>query len=792
MTEEIELTNETIAEEVALPTAGNGGNKRYIEAQISAEPDDGDSVQLGLYAEKSYLEYAMSVVKSRALPQVEDGQKPVQRRVLFAMHELGLAHGAKPVKSARIVGEVLGKYHPHGDQSAYDALVRIAQDFSLRYPLIDGHGNFGSRDGDGAAAMRYTEARLTPIAELLLAEIDKGTTDFIPNYDGAFEEPVLLPARLPMLLLNGASGIAVGMATEIPSHNLGEVIEATIALIRNPELNVSDLMSYIPGPDLPGGGQIISARRDILSAYETGRGSLKLRARWEKEELARGQWQIVVTELPQGTSAQKVLEEIEDLTNPKVKKGKKALSQEQVQTKQLILSVLDRVRDESGKDCAVRLVFEPKSSRQSPDELMTLLLAHTSLETGLSINMVMIGRDGRPGQKSLKHILQEWIDFRFVTVTRRIKHRLGQVNDRIHILEGRLIVFLNIDEVIRIIRESDEPKAALIARFNLSDRQAEDILEIRLRQLARLEGIKLEQELSELKSEKEELEYLLATPAAMQKLIIKEIEADRKKYADPRRTLIEEAEKAVLEIAVVDEPTTIILSEKGWLRSRQGHGIDLQTLTFKDGDTLLAAIECRTVDQIALFGSDGRIYTIAAATVPGGRGDGVPVTMLVDLAVKSRITQMFTTAAADWLVIANSAGYGFTCQFENLLSRQKAGKSFLTLEPGETLLKISTFVPRETSVVACLSKAGKLHLFPYSEFKQLAGGGRGVITMALDDKDTLSAITICDGKTLKLSGAGRGGKSVEMTLDANEMAPYIGKRARKGKPINAGFKFPGF
>jgi len=599
MTEEIELTDETLAEEVVLPTAGNGGNKRYIEAQISTEADDGDSVQLGLYAEKSYLEYAMSVVKSRALPQVEDGQKPVQRRVLFAMHELGLAHGAKPVKSARIVGEVLGKYHPHGDQSAYDALVRIAQDFSLRYPLIDGHGNFGSRDGDGAAAMRYTEARLTPIAELLLAEIDKGTTDFIPNYDGAFEEPVLLPARLPMLLLNGASGIAVGMATEIPSHNLGEVAEATIALIRNPELNVSDLMSYIPGPDLPGGGQIISARRDIQSAYETGRGSLKLRARWEKEELARGQWQIVVTELPQGTSAQKVLEEIEDLTNPKVKKGKKALSQEQVQTKQLILSVLDRVRDESGKDCAVRLVFEPKSSRQSPDELMTLLLAHTSLETGLSINMVMIGRDGRPGQKSLKHILQEWIDFRFVTVTRRIEHRLGQVNDRIHILEGRLIVFLNIDEVIRIIRESDEPKAALIARFNLSDRQAEDILEIRLRQLARLEGIKLEQELSELKNEKEELEHLLATPAAMQKLIIKEIEADRKKYADPRRTLIEEAEKAVLEVAVVDEPTTIILSEKGWLRSRQGHGIDLQTLTFKDGDTLLAAIECRTVDQIA-------------------------------------------------------------------------------------------------------------------------------------------------------------------------------------------------
>lgn len=791
MTEEIDLPEEII-EETAPVIAEGGGNKRFIEAQVSSENIDDESVQLGIYAEKSYLEYAMSVVKSRALPQVEDGQKPVQRRVLFAMHELGLAHGAKPVKSARIVGEVLGKYHPHGDQSAYDALVRIAQSFSLRYPLIDGHGNFGSRDGDGAAAMRYTEARLTPIAELLLAEIDKGTTDFIPNYDGSFEEPVLLPARLPVLLLNGASGIAVGMATEIPSHNLGEVADAAMALIKNPELAVADLLGFMPGPDLPGGGQIISGARDILSAYEAGRGSLKVRARWEKEELARGQWQIVVTELPQGTSTQKVLEIIEDLTNPKVKKGKKALSQEQIQTKQLILSVLDRVRDESGRDNPVRLVFEPKSSRQSPDELMTLLLAHTPLETNLSINMVMIGRDGRPAQKSLKSILQEWIDFRFVTVTRRTQHRLGQVNDRIHILEGRLIVFLNIDEVIRIIRESDEPKAALIAHFNLSERQAEDILEIRLRQLARLEGIKLEQELAELKTEKEGLEHLLANPSAMQKLIIKEIEADRKKYADPRRTLIEEAERTVLEVAVIDEPTTIILSEKGWLRSRQGHGLDLQTLTFKDGDTLLAAIECRTVDQVTLFGSDGRVYTIAASTVPGGRGDGVPVTTLVDLVSKTRITQMLTAKPQDWLVIANNAGYGFTCQFENLLSRQRAGKSFITLDGDEALLKVSSFVPRETAIVACLAKSGKLHLFPLGEFKQLAGGGKGVITMALDDKDELSAITISDGETLKLSGTGRGGKAVELTLDANDMAPYIGKRARKGKPINSGLKFPGF
>ncbi|WP_255587902.1 DNA topoisomerase IV subunit A [Deefgea piscis] len=777
----------------ATPLKPNqGGAARFIATQVSAVPDDGESVQLGLYAEKSYLEYAMSVVKSRALPQIEDGQKPVQRRILYAMHELGLMATAKPMKSARIVGDVLGKYHPHGDQSAYDALVRIAQDFSLRYPLIDGHGNFGSRDGDGAAAYRYTEARLTPVADLLLGELDKGTTDFTPNYDGAFQEPVLLPARLPMLLLNGASGIAVGMATEMPSHNLGEVADASIALIRNPKLSTAELLTYIQGPDLPGGGQIISSHKDIASAYENGRGSLKVRARWEKEDLARGQWQMVVTELPQGTSSQKVLEEIEELTNPKVKKGKKALSQDQVQTKQLILSVLDRVRDESGKDKSVRLVFEPKSSRQSSDDLMNLLLAHTSLESSLSINIVTIGRDGRPGQKTLRDLIAEWIDFRFVTVTRRCQHRLGQVDDRIHILEGRLLVLLNIDEVIRIIRHSDEPKSALMAAFLLSERQAEDILEIRLRQLARLEGIKIEQELSALRAEKTELENLLANPAAMQKQIIKEIEADKKKYADPRRTLIEHAERAVAEVAVVDEPVTIILSEKGWLRARQGHGLDLQSLSFKDGDSQLAAIECRTIDQIALFGSDGRVYSIQASVVPGGRGDGVPVTTLVDLVAKTRITQMLAAKLGDWVVLANSSGYGFSCLFDNLLSRQKAGKAFLTLEESETLLRVSTFVPRETSLVACLSTAGKLHLFAYSEFKQLTGGGRGVITMALDPKDQLNAITICDGLTLTINYTGRGGKAQEWILNENEMAPYIGKRAKKGKPISTAFKLPGF
>lgn len=533
-----------------------------------------EALTLAHYAERAYLDYAVSVVKGRALPEVADGQKPVQRRILFAMHEMGLRADAKPVKSARVVGDVLGKYHPHGDQSAYDALVRLAQDFSLRYPLIDGQGSFGSRDGDGAAAMRYTEARLTPISRLLLEELDQGTVDFIPNYDGSMDEPRLLPARLPFVLLNGASGIAVGMATEIPSHNLREVATAAVALIRDDKLTSTDLMQYMPGPDFPGGGQIISSAADIAQIYETGRGSLKVRARWKIEDLARGQWQLVVTELPPNTSSQKVLEEIEELTNPKVRAGKKSLTPEQLQLKQTLLGLLDAVRDESGKDAPVRLVFEPKSKNIGQQEFANALLAHTSLESGAAINLVMIGTDGRPRQKGLREILREWIDYRFATVTRRTRHRLGKVEDRIHILEGRQLVLLNIDEVIRIIRESDEPKPALMQAFGLSERQAEDILEIRLRQLARLEAIKIEQELKDLREEQAELDVLLKSETMMRRRIVKEIETDAKQFGDDRRTLIQEERRAAAEVKVVDEPVTVIVSQKGWVRTRQGHGHD--------------------------------------------------------------------------------------------------------------------------------------------------------------------------------------------------------------------------
>ncbi|HEX7685189.1 MAG TPA: DNA topoisomerase IV subunit A [Trinickia sp.] len=745
-----------------------------------ATAPDGEALTLGHYAERAYLDYAVSVVKGRALPDVSDGQKPVQRRILFAMSEMGLDADAKPVKSARVVGDVLGKYHPHGDQSAYDALVRLAQDFSMRYPLIDGQGNFGSRDGDGAAAMRYTEARLTPISKLLLDEIDEGTVDFAPNYDGSFQEPKLLPARLPFLLLNGASGIAVGLATEIPSHNLREVAAAAVHLIRHPKTTHAELMDMLPGPDFPGGGQIISSAAEIAAAYETGRGSLKVRARWKIEELARGQWQLVVTELPPNTSGQKVLEEIEELTNPKIKLGKKSLTPEQLQTKQTMLALLDAVRDESGKDAPVRLVFEPKSSRIDQTEFVNSLLAHTSLESNAALNLVMIGADGRPRQKGLLEILHEWIGFRFATVTRRTRHRLMKVDDRIHILEGRMIVFLNIDEVIRIIRESDEPKSALMGAFGLSERQADDILEIRLRQLARLEKIKIEKELATLREEKTKLEELLANESAMRRQIVKEIEADAKQYGDERRTLIQQEKRATFEARVVDEPVTVVVSQRGWVRALKGHGLDVAGFTFKDGDSLYAAFQCRTPDMLIAWGSKGRVYSVPVSTLPGGRGDGVPVTSLIELEAGTHLMHYYAAGVDQPLLLASSAGYGFIARVGDMVSRVKAGKSFMTIDEGSAPLAPMPVLP-QASQVACLSSTGRLAVFGLDEMKTLTAGGRGIILMGLDEGEKLAQALAIGPAGVVLMGAGRGGKPQEEKFAGAALAPHLGKRARRGR-----------
>ena len=741
--------------------------------------DGGEALTLAAFAQRAYLDYAVSVVKGRALPDVADGLKPVQRRILYAMDQMGLAANARPVKSARVVGDVLGKFHPHGDSAAYEAMVRMAQDFSLRYPLIDGQGNFGSRDGDGAAAMRYTEARLTPIARLLLEELDEGTVDFGPNYDGSQQEPRWLPARLPFVLLNGASGIAVGMATEIPSHNIHEVVGALQLVLKDPQASLDELLAVLPGPDFPGGGQLISAAADIREIYASGRGSLKARARLRFEELARGQWQLVVDELPPGTSAQKVLEEIEELTNPKVKAGKKSLTAEQQQLKQIVLAQLDSVRDESGRDAAVRLVFEPRTSKIDRDAFVTGLLAHTSLETNVPVNLVMIGRDGRPRCKPLAEILAEWIDFRVDTVRRRSTHRLAKVEDRIHILEGRQAVLLAIDKVIAVIRASDEPKADLMREFGLSERQAEDILEIRLRQLARLEGIRIEQELAQLCKDQAALARLLGSESALRRQVGREFDEDAKKYGDARRTLIETAERAVAETKVLDEPVTVIVSEKGFARARSGHGHDAGQFTFRAGDAPYGAYECRTVDHLIAVGSNGRVYSVPVASLPSARGDGSPVTSLIDLEPGTRLVGYVAGAAAQPLLLATTAGTGFACSIGDMVSRLKAGKQFMNVDAGAAPLRPALAEPADERI-ACVSEKGRLLVFAAGEIKSLTGGGRGVILMGLDAGEKLVAATPCGEAGVIVEGQGRGGKAVRIQLRGRELQAHAGHRARKG------------
>ena len=764
-------------------------------------PSKDEELGLGAYARQAYLEYALSVVKGRALPDICDGQKPVQRRILYSMSRMGLgfggangAVGARPVKSARVVGDVLGRFHPHGDQAAYDALVRMAQDFSQRYPLIDGQGNFGSRDGDGAAAMRYTEARLSRITSLLLDELDEGTIDFQANYDGSTQEPQQLPARLPFAILNGASGIAVGLATEIPSHNLSEVAEACIALIKNPKLSDLELAAIVPGPDYPGGGQIISSAQEIADAYRTGRGSLKVRARWVIEDLARGQWQIVVNTLPPGVSSQKVLEEIEELTNPKVKAGKKTLTPEQTALKASVLSVLDGVRDESSKDAAVRLVFEPKTRAIEQQELIQVLLAHTSLESSSSINLTAIGIDGKPVQKSLRQMFNEWIEFRQITVQRRSNFRLQKVLDRIHILEGRQLVLLNIDEVIAIIRQSDEPKQALIDRFRLSDRQAEDILEIRLRQLARLEAIKIEQELKSLGEERKKLEEILSSPAVQRRLMMKEIEADAKIFGDERRTLIQADKRSNVEVKVVDEPVTVVISDKGWVRARSGHGHDRAGFTFKAGDSLYDTFECRTVDTVLCFGSNGRVYSVPVTQLPGARGDGQPLTTLVELESATQLVHYVVGPLTAMYLLSNSGGYGFMATIESMVSRNRSGKSFLSLNDQERVLRPSLVDAASQNntlavakSVACVSMGGRILSFDISEMKIMEKGGRGLMLMDLDKKDALAGAAAYV-RSILIKGTGRGDKEREETLEIRSLNNAKATRAKKGKTTELGFK----
>jgi topoisomerase-4 subunit A len=742
----------------------------------------GDALPIGRYASLQYLQYAIATVKDRALPRVGDGQKPVQARILYAMWEMGGRAGTPRKKSARVVGDVLGKFHPHGDQSVYDALVRLAQDFTLRYPLIDGEGNFGSRDGDDPAAMRYTEARLTRFSEVLLSELDQGTVDFVPNYDGSTREPAVLPARLPVLLLNGASGIAVGMATEIPSHNLVEVGQAAIAMIRNPSLDTAGLMQHIHGPDFPGGAQIITPREEMRAAYESGRGSVRVRARWSIERLARGQWQMVVTELPPGASARKVLEEIDALTNPQPKPGKKSLTPEQQREKQLMLSMLDKARDESDRAHPVRLVLEPKTSRVDEQEFVNLMLAKTSMESNVPINLVMVGLDGRPCGKSLRDMVAEWLEFRFRTVTRRSRFRLDQVLDRIHVLEGRLIVLLNVDEVIKVIRNADDPKPELMAAFGLSDRQAEDILEMRLRQLAKLEHIRIEKELGELRREQKDLDKVLGSRKELEKLVVKEIEADVKTFGDARRTVIEASEKAVAAAPVIDEPVTVIFSRNGWVRARQGWEVDPAALSFKEGDALGALVRCRTVDPVVFLDSKGRAYSVPAAELPPGRGDGAPASSLVEVQDGAKILYCVAGKPDTRVFVASTGGYGFHTRIADMVSTRRAGREFMSLDGDEVPVPPVAFEETPATYVAALADNGKLLLVGLGEMKYQPKG-RGLLLMGLDAGERLVAVAVTDQAVLRVQGVARGGKDKEIELKGRELGHYAGSRALKGRVL---------
>lgn len=789
MKEELQEVADEVEEAELVPAPAQPRGSDIVEEALKHADTDCDELTLAYFASRAYLEYAISVVKGRALPDVCDGMKPVQRRILYAMKRLGLNPDVKTVKSARVVGEVLGKYHPHGDSAAYDAMVRLAQDFTMRYPLVQGQGNFGSADGDGAAAMRYTEVRLSKYADLLLGELDKGTVKFIPNYDGTHKEPVLLPARLPVLLLNGSSGIAVGMATEIPSHNLTEVGEAAIEVIRNPEITTDELLEIVKGPDFPGGAQVISSASDIKNVYRSGYGNLQVRATYHFEELSRGQWQLVFDSVPYKVSVMKVMSELEALTNPKAPQGKKSLTAKQQQDKQLIMNVMSGMRDESSAEAPVRLVIDPKSKSIDREELVSTILSKTSLETSCKFNLVVIGIDGKPRQKGLKDILSEWVSFRLRTVRARSQTSLNEAEARIHTLEGRLIVLVDIEEVIRIIRGADDPKKELITHFGLSDTQAEDILEIKLRQLASLDEVKLRKELEKLRNEAERLRGLLTDEKKLRREVTKEIRQDIDTYGDERRTLIEEAKGASIAKQVIDEPVTVIVSEKGFLRSRQGHGFDARAMNFKLGDKYRCSMECRSVDNLYILSNTGRIYSIPVSSLPSARGEGTHVSAFVQFQDGDVPFDYICGAPDTVLLFTSDVAMGFFCKMSDLAVRQRGGKSFFILDGAKPLpVQVSTPL---TGWIAALSSSGRLVVFTTDELRALSSGGKGTTIMALQDDEKLVAAVPISPNGVVVVGKGRGGKIQELLVGPRSIEDYRTRRGRKGRFVEAKWEFLG-
>ena len=728
-----------------------------------------EQIPLHEYAERAYLDYSMYVVLDRALPFLGDGLKPVQRRIIYAMSELGLASTAKPKKSARTIGDVIGKFHPHGDSACYAALVLMAQPFSYRYPLIEGQGNFGSPDDPSSfAAMRYTESKLTPIAEVLLGELGQGTVDWNPNFDGTLEEPSWLPARLPHLLLNGTTGIAVGMATDVPPHNLNEVVSACIRLLDDPQATVRDLCEHLRGPDYPTGAEIITPAAELVTMYETGGGSVRSRATFTRE----GQ-NVVVTALPYQVSPSKVMEQI--ATQMRAKK----------------LPWLEDLRDESDHENPVRLVLVPRSNRIDYDGLMGHLFATTDMEKSFRVNLNVIGVDGRPQVRNLKSMLAEWLEFRQDTVRRRMRHRLDKIERRLHLLEGLLVAFLNLDEVIRIIRTEDEPRAALIARFGLSEDQADYILETKLKQLARLEEMKIRGEQDELSKERDKLASILASNAKLRKAVKDELLADAKKFGDARRSALVErqAAQAISETELVpSEPVTVVLSAKGWVRSAKGHDVDPLALGYREGDRLLHAVRGRSTQQAAFIDNTGRSYSAFAHTLPSARGNGEPLTGRFTLPAGARVTGAAIGDNDARFLVASTHGYGFVTRFENFTGRNKAGKQLLNPSDGADALPPSPMTDAGSDWIVAVTSAGHLLAFPAAELPELdKGKGNKLIQvppakLKSGEERVVAVASVRQGGELTVFS----GKQ-KLVLSWRDLQAYEGTRATRGHLLPRGY-----
>jgi topoisomerase-4 subunit A len=735
-----------------------------------SEGTDFETLPLRSYTERAYLDYSMYVINDRALPHVADGLKPVQRRIIYAMSELGLNNQAKFVKSARTVGDVLGKFHPHGDSACYEAMVLMAQSFSFRYPLVEGQGNWGAPDDPKSfAAMRYTEAKLSRYAELLLAETRQGTVDFVPNFDGTLNEPALLPARLPFVLLNGSTGIAVGMATDIPPHNMNEVISACIHLIDKPRATVRDLMTHIRGPDFPSEAVIITPEKDIREVYETGRGSVRARAIYHEEG-----GEVIITALPHQASPAKVLEQIA----------------QQMHLKKL--PMLTDIRDESDHESPTRLVLVPRSNRVDVDRLMSHLFATTDLERSFRINLNVIGLDSRPQVKNLVGMLKEWLQYRQDTVRRRLTFRLEKITERLHILDGLLKAYLNIDEVIRIIREEDDPKKALMKKFRLSDVQATAILEIRLRQLAKLEEQKLRAEKKELDGEKADIEKTLKSKARMKTLIKKELLADAEAYGDDRRSPLGQADEAVAyseEDLVSNEPLTVVLSEKGWVRAAKGHDVSPLELNYRSGDRYGHSARGRTNEHLVFLDSSGRTYAVAPHTLPSARGQGEPLTGRLKPPAGARFVGVAIGPGDNRVLLASNAGYGFIAKMEDLITKNKAGKASLTVPKDGSSLPPVTLTGDGPRQVVAVTDQGRMLVFPLEEVPEL-GRGKGnklinIPSAAFKSGDEqMIAVQVIgeDDELLVLAG------QRHLRLKHKDLEHYVGERARRGRKLPRGFQ----